>query len=146
MKRDVLQRQRDGLTAGIMLVSPQRVTIVGDAKCDQDYVDEPAPVQPTVGVDAITVMGRVVDDASAWIGLIRNVSDHFRKTLVAQAGGAQSSELAPEGVVAAIMRFEPCIVARRNGNCSRGWQKKSCAETRDLIHPTDVDRTWHWAE
>ena len=31
-------------------------------------------------------------------------------------------------------------------NCSRGWQKKSCAETRDLIHPTDVDRTWHWAE
>ncbi len=32
------------------------------------------------------------------------------------------------------------------GNCSRGWQKKSCAETRDLIHPTDVDRTWHWAE
>lgn len=33
-----------------------------------------------------------------------------------------------------------------DGNCSRGWQKKSCAETRDLIHPTDVDRTWHWAE
>ena len=32
------------------------------------------------------------------------------------------------------------------GNCSRGWQKRSCAETRDLIHPTDVDRTWHWAE
>ena len=37
-------------------------------------------------------------------------------------------------------------IVRPNRNCSRGWQKKSFAKTRDLIHPTDVDRTWHWAE
>ena len=42
--------------------------------------------------------------------------------------------------------FDPEMHWLSKRNCSRGWQKKSCAETRDLIHPTDVDRTWHWAE
>ena len=55
------------------------------------------------------------------------------------AGGAASAVFEQGGLLDTLKKAF-------TGNCSRGWQKKSCAETRDLIHPTDVERTWHWAE